>query len=187
MTTHTRTATGPESFGQLSPRNIGAMLVLAILWGVSIPVTKLGLQTLPPLSLTALRFAIAVPLLFLLAYRRLALPRAALAKSVALGVIGIGVGQVAQTFGVQGTTASVGTILSATIPLFVVIFAALRLRQAITRPQKIGLILAFLGMVLVANGQGQDGGAWGNRHWLARHGCCCPRSASLFTMSGVLS
>ena len=137
------------------------MLVLAILWGVSIPVTKLGLQTLPPLSLTALRFAIAVPLLFLLAYRRLALPRAALAKSVALGVIGIGVGQVAQTFGVQGTTASVGTILSATIPLFVVIFAALRLRQAITRPQKIGLILAFLGMVLVANGQGQDGGGHG--------------------------
>lgn len=137
------------------------MLVLAILWGVSIPVTKLGLQTLPPLSLTALRFAIAVPLLFLLAYRRLTLPRAALAKSVALGVIGIGVGQVAQTFGVQGTTASVGTILSATIPLFVVIFAALRLRQAITRPQKIGLILAFLGMVLVANGQGQDGGGHG--------------------------
>jgi drug/metabolite transporter (DMT)-like permease len=33
------------------------------MWGLSIPVTKLGLETLPPLTLTALRFAIAVPLL----------------------------------------------------------------------------------------------------------------------------
>ena len=39
------------------------MLLLAVMWGLSIPVTKLGLLTLPPLTLTALRFAIAVPLL----------------------------------------------------------------------------------------------------------------------------
>jgi len=30
------------------------MLLLAILWGLSIPVTKLGLETMPPLVLTLL-------------------------------------------------------------------------------------------------------------------------------------
>ncbi|CAM5761560.1 hypothetical protein [Bosea minatitlanensis] len=40
------------------------MLLLALMWGVSIPITKLGLLSLPPLTLTALRFAIAVPLMF---------------------------------------------------------------------------------------------------------------------------
>jgi drug/metabolite transporter (DMT)-like permease len=49
-----------------SATSIGAMLLLAIMWGLSIPVTKLGLETTPPLTLTALRFAVAVPLLFVL-------------------------------------------------------------------------------------------------------------------------
>ena len=41
-------------------RSVGAMLLLAVMWGLSIPVTKLGLATMPPLTLTVLRFAIAV-------------------------------------------------------------------------------------------------------------------------------
>jgi drug/metabolite transporter (DMT)-like permease len=105
------------------------------------------------MTLTALRFAVAVPLLFIFAFRRrlsmLALPRIAL-----LGIIGISVGQVAQTFGVAGTSASVGAILSATIPVFVVIFAALRLGQNVTRRQMLGLVAAFLGIALVASAPG---------------------------------
>lgn len=50
------------------------MLLLAIMWGLSIPATKLGLQDLPPLMLTALRFGIAVPFLFIFACCRLQLP-----------------------------------------------------------------------------------------------------------------
>ena len=53
--------------GSASPRSIAAMLLLAIIWGLSIPVTKLGLLTLPPLTLTALRFLIATPLLLMFA------------------------------------------------------------------------------------------------------------------------
>lgn len=158
-----RSIAASASFGPqaaLSPRNVGAMLLLAFIWGLSIPVTKLGLQTMPPLTLTALRFAIAVPLLLALCLRQPLLPRRAWAKTAALGVLGIGVGQVAQTFGVQGATASVGTILSATIPLFIVLFAALRLKQTVTPRQKLGLLAAFLGMVLVASGEGFETGAF---------------------------
>lgn len=142
-----------------SLRSIAAMLLLAVMWGLSIPVTKLGLVTLPPLTLTALRFAIAVPLLlfFVLGSRRL--PWRSLPRVAALGILGIGIGQVAQTLGVEGTTASVGTIISATIPVFVVVFAALRLKQSVSGRQKLGLLAAFVGIALVAldSGEGTAG------------------------------
>ncbi|WP_414475909.1 DMT family transporter [Microvirga sp. M2] len=131
------------------------MLLLAVIWGLSIPVTKLGLLTMPPLTLTALRFAIAVPLLMLLIVGGRRLPWRALPHVAALGVLGIGIGQVAQTFGVAGTSASVGTIISATIPVFIVIFAALRLKQAVSGWQQLGLLAAFAGIALVALGHGE--------------------------------
>lgn len=142
-----------------SLRSFGAMLLLAVMWGLSIPVTKLGLLTLPPLTLTALRFAIAVPLLMLFIVGRQRLPWRALPHVAALGVLGIGIGQVAQTFGVAGTSASVGTIISATIPVFIVVFAALRLKQPVSGRQQLGLLAAFAGIALVA--LGNEGGTAG--------------------------
>src|SRR5690349_21395337 len=75
----------------LSARSLAAMLLIALTWGLSIPVTKLGLLTLPPLTLTGLRFAIAVPLLVFFAMGRQRLPRRALARVAGLGIVGIGV------------------------------------------------------------------------------------------------
>lgn len=135
-------------------RSLSAMLGLAVMWGLSIPVTKLGLQTMPSLTLTALRFGIAVPLLLLFVLGKQRLPLNAFPKLAGLGVLGIGIGQVSQTLGVAGTSASVGTIISATIPLFVVAFAALRLKQPVSGMQMLGLIAAFVGIGLVALGNG---------------------------------
>jgi drug/metabolite transporter (DMT)-like permease len=130
------------------------MLLLAIMWGLSIPITKLALETVPPLTLTALRFLVAVPLFLLLAAGRLRVPWRAVPSIVALGVMGITLGNVAQSFGVQGTSASAGTIISATIPIFIVIFAAIRLKQPVAGRQWFGLFGAFAGIALVAVGSG---------------------------------
>ena len=132
------------------------MLVLALMWGLSIPLTKMALATIPPLTLTALRFLVAVPLLLLLAAGRLRVPWRAVPSIAALGIMGITLGNVAQSFGVQGTSASVGTIISATIPVFIVILAAIRLRQPVTGRQWLGLVAAFGGIALVATGSGAD-------------------------------
>lgn len=148
------TTTGePDSArdGMPSATSIATILVLAGIWGLSIPLTKLGLESLPPLTLTALRFATALPPLFLLSLRS-RLPMRALPRVALLGIIGISIGQVAQTLGVGETSASVGAILSATIPVFVVVFAALRLRQRVTPRQICGLVGAFAGIALVASG-----------------------------------
>ncbi|MFB9126226.1 DMT family transporter [Paraburkholderia dipogonis] len=137
----------------LTLRNLGALLLLAVMWGLSIPITKLGLQTLPPLTLTAMRFGVAVPLLLMFVIvGKHSMPWRALPRVAALGVLGIGIGQVSQTFGVAGTSASVGTIISATIPIFIVFFAALRLRQPVSGLQQLGLLAAFAGIALVALG-----------------------------------
>jgi len=130
--------------------SFGAMLLLALMWGLSIPATKLGLNSTPPLTLTALRYAVAVPFMLLLLIGKKPLPWKAVPTVAMLGIIGIGLGQVAQTIGVNGTSASVGTILSATIPLFIVIFATSRLKQPITIIQICGVATAFIGIVVVA-------------------------------------
>ena len=134
-------------------------LLLAVMWGLSIPITKLGLLTLPPLTLTALRFLIAIPLMFIFVAGKQRLPRRALLRVAALGILGIGIGQVAQTFGVAGTSASVGTTISAAIPAFVVVFAALRLKQPVSRLQALGILAAFIGIALVASGRGDAASA----------------------------
>jgi drug/metabolite transporter (DMT)-like permease len=105
---------GLSSRSSPSVRSIMAMLALAVMWGLSIPITKLGLQIVPPLALTAMRFAVAVPLLFVFTVGKQRLPLRALMRVAALGVLGIGVGQLAQALGVRDTSASVGTIISAT-------------------------------------------------------------------------
>jgi drug/metabolite transporter (DMT)-like permease len=145
----------PEFSQVPSLRSIAAMLLLVVMWGLSIPVTKLALQSLPPLTLTALRFAIAVPLFAILILGRARMPLRALLLAAALGLLGIGVGQVAQTFGVAATSASVATIISATIPVFIVLFAVLRLRQTVSGRQQLGLLAAFIGIAIVALGDGQ--------------------------------
>ena len=133
-------------------RSLGALFLLAVVWGGSIPLTKLGLRDFPPLTLTALRYLTAAPcFLWLLRGRRLP-PARACAAAAGLGLLGIGVGQVSQTLGVRLTAASVATVVSALIPVLVVALAAVRLRQPVGGTQIAGLAAALAGVALVAGG-----------------------------------
>ena len=154
MSVTTSESIAPSLAARVAPLSIAGMLLLAVLWGLSIPITKLGLDTMPPMTFTALRFAVAVPFLFLFTIGRHRIPLVALPKVAALGLIGIGLGNVSQSFGIDGTSASVSTIVSATIPVFIVILAAIRLGQPVNRVQRFGLAAAFVGVALVALGQG---------------------------------
>src|SRR5205085_7729832 len=78
--------------------------------------------------------------------------RRALLAMAGLGVLGIGVGQVCQTLGVARTSASAATVISATIPILIVLLATFRLRQAIRPRHALGLVVAFTGVGLVAAG-----------------------------------
>jgi O-acetylserine/cysteine efflux transporter len=142
--------------GRSPAGSIGTLVVLAIIWGGSVPLIKLGLRDFPPLTLTALRYLVAAPFFALFLLRRPLPPPGAVAQAAGLGVFGIAVGQVAQTLGVRELSASVATVISALIPILVVVFARVRLRQPVYGRQALGLAVAFAGVVLVAGGDPRD-------------------------------
>lgn len=126
------------------------LLALCLIWGLSIPLTKLGLQSFPPLMLAACRCLAAAPFFAVLLIGRALPSRLALLAMAAVGIIGIDIGQVTQILGVQRTEASVATVISATIPIFVVFLASWRLRQPLRAVHLIGLGVALGGIVVVA-------------------------------------
>ncbi len=136
---------------------VAALVLLAIVWGGSIPATKLGLADFSPIALTALRYLAAAPLFAALVARR-PIPRVRhLVAMAAVGLLGVGVGQLSQTLGVARSSAAVATVISATIPGFVVLLAAIRLHQPIRAVQALGLAGAFAGVgVVVFGGSGGD-------------------------------
>lgn len=125
-----------------------ALALLMLIWGFSIPVMKLGLAELPPLALVSLRYAGAAPFfaLFLIG-RRLPPPRA-LGAMALLAALGLGAGQILQILGVQRTSAAVATVILATIPIFTVVLAVMRLRQTLHPHHAAGLIVALIGIGL---------------------------------------
>jgi O-acetylserine/cysteine efflux transporter len=126
------------------------LLTLCLIWGLSVPLTKLGLQVLPPLLLAAFRYLAAAPFFVLFLIGRPLPSRRALLAMAALGVLGIDCGQVTQILGVQRTSASVATVISAMIPILVVILAGWRLKQPLRITHITGLGVALAGIAVVA-------------------------------------
>jgi len=131
---------------------LGALIVLAVVWGGSIPATKLALADMRPLTLNALRYLVAAPLCLPILIGRPIPPLRPLLGMLALGALSALVGQVCQVLGVSLTAASIATVIGATIPILFVLLAALRLNQPIGPRHVLGLLCAFLGIGLVATG-----------------------------------
>jgi drug/metabolite transporter (DMT)-like permease len=127
------------------------------------------------MGLTALRFGVAMPFLLFSGIGRHSIPLRVLPKFVALGFLGVGVGQVSQIFGIVGAYASVSTIISAMLPIFLVIFAAIRLGQSVSLRQKLGLAGACGGIALVALHRGEAADGLVEPHPKARRSSCFRR------------
>ena len=87
--------------------------------------------------------------------RATTIPKFSLAKKGAstdaialLAALGLGVGQILQIIGVQRTSAAAATIILATIPIFTVVLAVMRLRQTLHPHHAAGLIVALIGIGL---------------------------------------
>lgn len=129
-------------------RPVLSLALLTAIWGFSVPIMKLGRRDRPPLGLVSLRYLGAAPFLlcFLLA-RRLPPPRA-LGALVGLAALGPGAGPVLQIAGVRRRSGVVATIITATRPIFTVLFAAVRLHQPVRARHPLALALALAGIAL---------------------------------------
>jgi drug/metabolite transporter (DMT)-like permease len=135
-------------------RALAALTAAGILWGTTMPATKLAVQWLPPGWLTVVRFALAAAIL--LVARRSQLRSACSPAILAWGAIGYGGTIFVQNAGILRTSVTHAALLVGTTPVLVAVIAAVGLRS-IARPAAwAGYLLSVAGVVLVA---GQGGGS----------------------------
>src|SRR5215212_4170205 len=140
-----------------------ASLFLAVLFLGTNPVAvKLAVSEVSPLPFVAIRFTLAglvvLGLVFLLGLDGPG--RGDLLRMAGVGLIGVGMNNVAFTYGVSLTTASDTALIYAAVPIWGILLGLALGLERPTRWGVVGVALAFLGVgVVVYGGLGGGGGA----------------------------
>jgi O-acetylserine/cysteine efflux transporter len=134
---------------------LAALTAAGLLWGTTVPLSKVALDWLAPGWLTFARFGVAAAVLLVAARSRV---RAACRPAVlASGAIGYGGSVVVQNAGISRTSVSHAALLIGAVPVLVAIVAA-AWPHTVARPLAwAGFAMSLAGVGLVAGGGG--GGA----------------------------
>ena len=134
-------------------------LALGFMWGSSYLFIKIGVETLTPFTLIALRLGIGlIVLATVVALAREPLPRSPriYGHLVVMSVISIALPFYLITTAEQSTDSALAAIINGSVPLFTIVIAALALHdEPITVNRLVGLMVGFVGVVvLVSRGLG---------------------------------
>ena len=131
------------------------VLLAVVAWGASFIATKLALRDVSPATVVWLRFAIGTLLLGLVvvARGRFALPaRRQWGTLALLGLIGIAFHQWLQSTALLTSQASTTAWIVATIPIFIAALGWLVLKERVSGPGLVGILLAAGGVLVVVTG-----------------------------------
>lgn len=126
--------------------------IAAAIWGSMYVVSKIALESVPPLMLVWLRYGIALlalvvgALWFRVSWK---IARPDWWRVAQIGIVGYGVSIAAQFIGTKLATAQLGSLITAGTPAFMVIFAYILLRERITLSKAGALALASAGVLLI--------------------------------------
>ncbi|MFF1609111.1 DMT family transporter [Amycolatopsis sp. NPDC058278] len=148
-----------------SPRlglSVSAVLGAALIWSSSFAVTKVALAEVPPMTLGALRFALAALILGVAVHtgpdrRRLPSPRERLFIGSA-GLLGITAYFALENVGVDLATASDATLIVASYPILTLVLSG---RAEFSPVRLTGMLLTVGGVCLVVRGNGTHS-LWGD-------------------------
>jgi len=174
---------------------LGPLLIVYVVWGSTYLAQKVGLESLPPLTMNAIRFLVAGALLYAYCrWRRMPNPdrpqwRAGAVQGLLLPAAGTGGAAWAEQYLSSGITA----LFLATIPLWIVLGRRVADHEKITWPVTLGLLAGFAGVAVLARPSGGGdlvaimvalGGAlcWGLGTVYAGH---APRPASALMASAI--
>ena len=143
---------------------VAALIAAGLLWGTSVPLSKLALAWLSPGWLTAARFGLAAAVLLaailLTAGRtsgRAKLRAAFTPKVLAWGVLGYGGSVMVQNAGISRTSVTHAALLIGATPVLVAIIAAVWHRTVARPVAWVGFVVSLLGVGLVTAGGGGGG------------------------------
>src|SRR5689334_24377727 len=139
---------------------VAALIAAGLLWGTTVPLSKLALQWLSPGWLTAVRFGLAAAVLLAVARRRghgRALRQAFTPAVPGAGALGYGRSVMVQRAGMGRTGVTHTTLIIGAVPVLVAIIAAVWYR-AVARPVAwFGFAVSLGGVGLVTTGGGGGG------------------------------
>lgn len=131
----------------LTPRDLFLALLVVLIWGINFVFIKWGVEEVPPLFLTALRYlCAALPAVFLVK-RPQVKPGILVAYGLAIGFAQFGLLFMAIKLGMPAGLASLLMQLQA---FFTVVLAMVFLGEKLTRFQTIGGLIAMAGVAVIA-------------------------------------
>ena len=143
----TASGTRTEAFGAVE---WGLLASVAAMWGSSFLFIDIALESMRPPLVTLLRIGLGALAIGLHPRSRTPVDRDDLPRVVVLGVVWMAIPlllfPIAQDLGIASSTAG---MINGAMPLFAASFAALLLRRAPGPRQLVGLLVGFVGVVLV--------------------------------------
>lgn len=128
----------------------GFLIILALVWGSSFILIKRGLEVYSPGEVGALRIVFAGMVLLPLSLPRLkGLNKRQVKNLVIVGLVGSFIPAFLFAKAQTQLSSSLTGVFNAMTPLFVVIIGALFFKSRITRRNAIGLVIAFIGVVIL--------------------------------------
>jgi drug/metabolite transporter (DMT)-like permease len=130
------------------------MLIAVIVWAFAFPFIKIGLDELSFINLTIMRFFIVccVFLIILLFQPKKfsKLQKKDIIPIFILGFFGVIVYHLGLNYGEQYVSPGVASLIIATIPIQILILAAIFLKEKVTRTKLLGIILALSGVLIIS-------------------------------------
>ena len=126
-----------------------------IFWAFAFPLIKIGLdEGLSPVNLTILRLFIGCSIFFIFYLfnkkKFSKLQKKDIIPIFLLGFIGIVIYHLSLNYGEQYVSPSVASLIIATIPIFIVILAAVFLKEKTTLKILLGIIISLFGVVIIS-------------------------------------
>lgn len=129
-----------------------AIIILQLLDAFCFPITRYGTQVIEPFTFAFYRFTISSVVLLSVVWLRKSGPPIVHAdwwRIVLLAVLIIPGNQMLFMWGQSKTAAGHGAFLFATAPVWIFIMAIIHLREKITWPRVVGIVLAFSGVMIL--------------------------------------
>lgn len=140
----------------MAPRDVALALFVAVLWGANFVVMKHAVSEVPPLLLTALRFALAaLPMVFFLPRPRVSWGTL-IAYGTAFGIVKFGL--LFTAFKIGGA-AGLASVLLQTQAFFTILLAQALMGETVGGRQRLGIGVALAGVVVIVAGGIADASA----------------------------